>query len=183
MATLRLICKPSECKSGQRRPHWGDAGVQHAPGRRAFQAEGRPSAEAETRILGNSQEASVSAAHWAKRRKGEKKRERWQQARSSTADKVSLSELPRAWLPPLLSAPCTQREETTGHTSINNQSIDNLDIQPCVCVSHSVLSNSLQGVASRTDCGLGKDSLLGNWCWENWICTQKNEMESLPYTA
>ena len=39
------------------------------------------------------------------------------------------------------------------------------------------------GVASRTDCGLGKDSLLGNWCWENWICTQKNETESLPYTA
>ena len=38
-------------------------------------------------------------------------------------------------------------------------------------------------VASRTDCGLGKDSLLGNWCWENWICTQKNETESLPYTA
>ena len=37
--------------------------------------------------------------------------------------------------------------------------------------------------ASTTDCGLGKDSRLGNWCWENRICTQKNETESLPYTA
>lgn len=112
MATLRLKFKPSEwSEEASLRRCWGPT-----PGRKAFQAEGRPNAEAR-QVLGNSQEATVSAAYWAKRRK-EKEVKEVTISQTGTADKVSLSELSRAHDFHLCSASCTQREEATGHTSI-----------------------------------------------------------------